>query len=558
MCRSFCFTCSSIVIYLLCKSMKKLLVLLTICSSLSFSSCGTKAHTHKWGVPTYTWASDYSTCSAKRVCQLNKEHVESETSESTYKVVVDPTEEAEGLGRYTVNFVNPAFTSQIVDVNIDKLPPSKDEYEVIENISKRMPAEFEPVSMIKMCYPNNMPLSAYKTIAEDNKVLILTNRSNKGSSRISEARTAFINAGVKMDNVTFIDMDIDYDYTYWVRDFSPFYVFNDLDLSIVDFTYNRDRPEQNSVPSKLATYFDMSYSKMNLVHTGGNLMQDGRFTAFSDDLVVQENSYSESKVKSQMKEYCGTDNYVITIDPQGDYIAHIDCWGKIVAPDKIIVAKFPATSPRYDYYESVATILGNLNCIYGYKYRIYRIEEPGGNTVAPYTNSLIANGHVYMPLGTNSTYNQKALKVYEEALPGYEVHGIEGYSQNEDCAFLNTDALHCRTHEVPDDDMLFIDTREVVSGTVSLASEYLVKTNIVSYANEDISEVSIYYSINGGAYQKQAMSKYQETNNYTYTFSNLNKGDEVKYYIEASDTSNNKNVDPTCGKLDPHTFTISS
>ena len=54
------------------------------------------------------------------------------------------------------------------------------------------------------------------------------------------------------------------------------------------------------------------------------------------------------------------------------------------------------------------------------------------------------------------------------------------------------------------------------------------------------------------------MIKYKETSNYLYTFSNLSSGDSVKYYIEAIDEANNKNVDPTCGKLDPHTFTISS
>ena len=444
-----------------------------------------------------------------------------------------------------------------IDPYIPPEPP--EEYELIENISKRMPAEFEPVSMVKMCYPNNMPLSAYKTISEDNKILLLVNPSNTGSSRINSARTALSNAGANIDNITFLDMEIDYDYTYWVRDFSPFYVFNNYDLSVVDFTYNRDRREQNNVPSQLATYFSMSYSKMSLTHTGGNLMQDGRFTAFSDDLVIQENNDNETKVRTQMQTYCGTDNYVITIDPQGDYIAHIDCWGKIVAPDKIIVAKLPSTNSRYRYYEQVAEELANTKCIYGYNYRIYRIEEPGGDTVAPYTNSLIANGHVYMPLGENNTYNQKALKVYEEALPGYAIHGVEGFSSSDEHnrEFLNTDALHCRTHEVPDKDMLFIDTREVVSGTVSLSEEYLVKTNVISYAKSDISSVYLYYSINDNEYTKVDMSQYEDTTNYTYTFTNLNSGDSVKYYIEASDSTNHKNVDPTCGKLDPHQFTIS-
>ena len=441
-----------------------------------------------------------------------------------------------------------------------KVNPDEGGYKVIETFSKRMPAEFEPVAMVKMCYPNNMPLSAYKTIAEHNKILLLVNPSYNGSSRISSATSALSGAGVNLDNVTFLDMPIDDDYGYWVRDFSPFYVFNKLDLSIVDFTYNRpQRTEQNSVPSKLATYFNMDYSKMSITHTGGNLMQDGRGTAFSDDLVIQENNNNESKVRNQMKQYTGTDNYVITIDPQGDYIAHIDCWGKIVAPDKIIVARLPQSNSRYRYYEQVAQQLANTKCIYGYNYRVYRIDEPGGSTVAPYTNSLIANNYVYMPLGENETYNQNALQVYRDALPGYEVVGIRGFDSNHDCAFLNTDALHCRTHEIPDKNMLFIDNREVLNGTISQSEEYLVKTNIVSYAKSVVNEenVKIYYSINNGDYQVANMSKYENTTNFTYTFENLSSGDDVKYYIEASDELNNRSVDPTCDQLDPHHFTIS-
>ena len=434
-----------------------------------------------------------------------------------------------------------------------------DNYKVIETFEKRMPGEFESCAMVKMCYPNNMPLSAYKEIAKDNKVLLLVNPNSSGGSRISSARSALQNAGVNLDNVTFLDIPIDDDYTYWVRDFSPFYVFDKFDLSIVDFTYNRpQRTEQNSVPKKLATYFDIPYSKMSLTHTGGNLMQDGRGTAFSDDLVVSENTNNKTKVLDQMKSYTGTDNYVITIDPQGDYIAHIDCWAKIVAPDKIIVAKLPKSNSRYQYYEKVATELGNTKCAYGYNYKIYRVEEPGGDTVAPYTNSLIANKHVYMPLGENASYNQNAINVYKEALPGYEVVGIEGFNSSHQNAFLNTDALHCRTHEVPDKDMLFIDSREVLNGTVKYKTDYLVKTNIVSYSQSEVKEenVNIYYSVNGAAYQKESMSRYKETTNFTFEFTGLNSGDDIKYYIEAKDEKSKIAVDPTCGQLDPHHFIV--
>ena len=430
-------------------------------------------------------------------------------------------------------------------------------YQVIETFNKRMPGEFEPAQMIKMCYPNNMPLNVYKTIAEDNKVLLLVN-PNGSKSRIEEAKADLNRVKANLDNITFIDMQIDDDYGYWVRDFSPFYVFKDKQLSITDFTYNRPRYQQNAVPSKLATYFNIPYSKMDLTHTGGNLMQDGRGTAFSDDLVITENNNDENKVRNQMKEYTGTDNYVITIDPQGDYIAHIDCWGKIVAPDKIIVAKLPKTNKRAKYYDQVAEELGNTKCAYGYNYRIYRVEEPGGSTLAPYTNSLIANNHVYVPLGSNSSYNDKALAVYREALPGYEVIGLKGFSSNDAYGrqFLNTDALHCRTHEVPNQNMVFIDSREVYTGEVEKKESYVIKTNVVAYSNEDLDNVTIHYSINDAPYVSEPMSQYLETSNYTFAFNGLNNGDDVKYYIDAKDAASNYNIDPTCGELDPHHFVV--
>ena len=444
------------------------------------------------------------------------------------------------------------------------------DYQVIDNLSVRMPAEYEECSMIMMCYPNMMTIDAYKTIAEDNKILLLVNygldEDDNLVSRIDEAKQIFVEAGVNMENVTFLDMDIDWDYTYWARDFSPFYVFNDYELSIVDFTYNRpQRVGQNVVPEQLAEYFDIPYYMMDIVHTGGNLMQDGRGTAFSDDLVITENDRDWDKVLGAMEEYTGTENYVITIDPQGDYIAHIDCWAKIVAPDKIIVASLPKTDERYLYYETVAFILGNTQCAYGYNYRIYRVEEPGGDIVAPYTNSLIANNRVYMPLGEDEEYNKKALAVYQEALPGYEIIGIkcpdfvyDEYYDEWYNGFLNTDALHCRTHEIPCKDMLFIDSRNVYHGIVPKLEAYVVKTNIVSYSQSEVNEedVVIYYSINNGDYQKCNMSRYKDTTNFTYVFTNLKSGDDVRYYIEAKDSSGHNAMDPYCGVNDPHHFMV--
>ena len=72
-----------------------------------------------------------------------------------------------------------------------------------------------------------------KAIAKDNKVLLLVNPDSRNRSRITQARSDLSNAGVNINNVTFLDMNIDEDYGYWVRDFSPFYVFKEKQLHII-------------------------------------------------------------------------------------------------------------------------------------------------------------------------------------------------------------------------------------------------------------------------------------------------------------------------------------
>lgn len=430
--------------------------------------------------------------------------------------------------------------------------------EIITTPRVRMPGEFEPVQAVTVTYPNNLPLSVFKEIAEDDKLIVLVNPNSYGASRITKAKQELTNYGVNLDNVSFLDANIDDDYYAWIRDFSPFYVFNNDKMSAVNFNYNRpQRREQNKIPSLLADYFDIDYYSMNLTHTGGNMMQDGYGAAMSDDLVINENNNDEEKVRQLMSEYTGNDKYHITIDPQGDYIAHIDCWGKIVAPDKIIIARVPKNHSRYRYYEQVADYFANELCCYGYPYRIYRIDELGDdNHVMPYTNSLIINKKVLLPVGNDDTYNQKAIEVYQEALPGYEIVPFKDTNDSQDC-WYNTDALHCRTHEVPDFNMLFINHKPLF-GQIDDSEDMRIIADFKCYSGAplDINNSKIYISVNDSTYQEYSLNQYETSNNYYYDLTNLKEGDKVSYYIKGYDELGNYNIEPSCGELDPHHFEV--
>ena len=410
----------------------------------------------------------------------------------------------------------------------------------------RFPAEFEPMQAVTIRYPLGIPTSLVQQLSERTKVYVIVSSSQQNS-----ARSTFQNAGCNMDNISFYNMSTD---SYWVRDYGPWYIFNDLEPAIVDNVYNRPRANDNMVPIYMGQQLGLTVYGMNLTHTGGNMMEDGRGVGVSDELVINENS-SEADVRNKMRNYLGIDPYHITIDPQGDYIAHVDCWGKLLAPDKILIAQLPTSNSQYDEYEQVAEYFANTNCCWGYPYKVYRVYEPGGNTLAPYTNSLIVNKTVFVPLGSNTTYNNNALAVYQDALPGYEIIGVTGASST---PWENTDALHCRTRGVMDFNMLFVDHRDVLHGEKEWQDSYPVVSKFIAYSGQELKQDSllVYYRIDGGEYQVAHMTSTGNPDEYVGYITGYNGGSEIDYYVFGADNSGHRYSQPVFGATEPHHFTV--
>ena len=410
----------------------------------------------------------------------------------------------------------------------------------------RFVGEFEPMQGVMIRYPLGIPTSLVVQLANNCHVYCITQQQ-------SSAQNAFQSAGVNMDNVSFVIAPTD---SYWVRDYGPWYIFEDRNPAIVDNIYNRPRPNDDNISGVFANFWNIPMYGMNLEHTGGNMMEDGRGHGVSDELVFQENNYNETNVRNKMRDYLGIDPYHVTIDPQGDYIAHVDCWGKYLAPDKILIARVPQSNSHYADYEAVAQYFETTNCCWGYPYHVYRVEEPGGSTLAPYTNSLILNKSVYVPLGTNSTYNQQALAVYQEAMPGYEIVGVTNNDWS--IGWENTDALHCRTRGVMDFNMLFVDHRDVYHGEEEWQAEYPVVSKFIAYSGMDLKQDSllVYYSINGGEYQVAHMTATGNPDEYVGNITGFQGGDEIDYYVFGADESGHRYTQPVFAELDPHHFTV--
>ena len=299
-------------------------------------------------------------------------------------------------------------------------------------------AEFERMQGVLIRYPFGISTSLIREMAEDVVIYCLVSSGSQSS-----AYNSMNNAGVDMNNVEFILGSTD---SYWTRDYGPWWVVDgNGDVSIVDHTYNRPRPNDNQAPSKVSNYLNTPYFASDFITAGGNYMTDGYGIGASSSLIFEENNMSQNQIFSLMEEYYGIHTYHAVEDPNNTYIDHIDCWGKYLSHSKVLIREVPTWHSQYDEIEEVAEYFSNTLTIYGEPWELYRVYTSSNQ---PYTNSLILNEKVFVPI-VNNSYDDDAIAVYEQALPGYEVIGFTG-------SWESTDALHCRTKGIPDLEMLQI------------------------------------------------------------------------------------------------------
>ncbi|MDD3860425.1 MAG: agmatine deiminase family protein, partial [Bacteroidales bacterium] len=389
-----------------------------------------------------------------------------------------------------------------------------------------------------------IPLTLISELSEDVLVYIVCDSGDESSI------TSSLNgASVNMDNIIYVNAPLD---SYWARDYSPWFIEYGAnnEVGIVNFPYNRPRPNDNDLPLALGSYFDLEVFGMNLEHTGGNYMTDGMGISASCDLVYEENpGLSESEVDNLVEDYLGITEYHLVQDPLDDYIEHIDCWGKFLDVDKMLVASVPSSDYRYADFEAMADYWANQTSSYGNKFQVYRTAwVVDGNA---YTNSLIMNNKVFVAFNTGgaAAYNDAAAAAYEEAMPGYEIIGI---SYN---GWESTDALHCRTHEVPDFETLRI-LHYPYFDTVDYQTQYVFEADVYSFNNSNnINSVKLFYKINGGNFVEAEMTN-AGGDLYNVSIDIFETGDVVSYYIQATDDRPKTETHPFIGSADPHVFVI--
>ncbi|MFQ6104338.1 MAG: agmatine deiminase family protein [Candidatus Glassbacteria bacterium] len=401
----------------------------------------------------------------------------------------------------------------------------------------RQPAEFEPMQGVLIRYPFGISYDIIAEMSEDVEVVTIV----ANISQQYYVHQQYIDHGVNIDNCSYLIAPTD---SYWTRDYGPWFVVTGNDeQGIVDVIYNRPRPNDDEIPVEYGSANDIPVYGMDLITAGGNYMTDGQGIAISTDLVWTENpDKTPDDIELLVQDYLGIHTYHVVPDVLGEYIQHIDCWGKYLSPNTIMIIEVPPNHSQYDEIEDAVDYFESQTSCYGTSYNVVRVYAPSGQ---PYINSLILNDKVLVPI-TGSVWDDDAIASYEEAMPGYEVLGFEG-------SWYSTDALHCRVMGITDRYMLYINHTPLEDGPPS-DEGFLIEAQVIPYSGEElINNTPALYWTTDGTWESVEMD-YTGGYEYEAYIPSYSSGTVIHYFIHAEDASGRSENHPYIGEPGAHSF----
>ena len=441
-------------------------------------------------------------------------------------------------GIATVNFTNPptgeiTYTVTVTAFNRVTYIGTLSQINTSTPEQPRFVAEWEPAKGSIIRYPLGLPYSLLIDLSNNGLLYVVVS-----SSLQATCNSALSTNGINMANVRYIVTNND---SYWIRDYGPWTIMEgNNNMQMVDFIYNRPRPNDDAVPSAIANYLGVNLYQMNITHTGGNIMTDGQGKAMSTNLVLTENSsLSQSAITDMFNTYMGITDYQLYPDPNNTYINHIDCWAKLLDVDKVLIRSVPTNHSQYNAIEAVVTQWQSKLSSYGTPYKIYRVNTSNDE---PYTNSFIFNKHIYVPL-MGTANDAAALLAYQNAMPGYT---ITGYSYSN---FESTDAIHCRVNTIFDNQMISVKHFPPVPSSVLQTLTFNVNIAHTNALNQSGTYIS-WKTGKNGIWQNSNLSL-QSNGNWLINLTAPVIGDTLFYWISATDVTNRNVTLPLCASQDP-------
>lgn len=446
-------------------------------------------------------------------------------------------------------FDNP-YQQRSIQNNVLTTPPSEE---------VRTMAEWEEIQALTITWSTGYSMEEEAILSqivanavEQTQVIIICENEN-------EVLNYLQSENIPTDNVSCIESMFN---NIWIRDYGQNSVYkNDVDeLILVDWIYNRNRPYDDLVPDQIANFLNIdlyatSESPWDLMSTGGNFMSDGMGLGFSSELIIDENSggyaweglegnvffpdHSEEEINTILNEFMGIEEYILMETLPYDGIHHIDMHMKLLDEETLLVAEYPqgvADGPQIE--ANLQYVIDNYTSSFGTPFKVIRIPSPPSSSgnypddngyYRTYTNSVFINNTVLVPF-YRTEYDTIAQRIYEQALPGYNIVGIDVDNQGQNLISYSG-AIHCITHSVGVDQPLLIQHQSLVD-TYPL-DEYVFNANIQHKTGIETATLFWTNDLTNG-YQAIAMSNTEGNNWQGILNESIELPATIYYYIQAT------------------------
>ena len=347
----------------------------------------------------------------------------------------------------------------------------------------RTAAEWEEIEVLTITWRSFPCILKQITAAavEECRVVIFSEDVEETESYLTSSSCG---GSVSLDNVEVVNAESN---SIWIRDYGANTVYTEFHDGrvLVDWLYNRPRPDDDAIPDALSAHMGIPLHSTiqapnDLMSTGGNWMSDGFGTAFSSDLIFEENSggpainwgqqwgtypdQDETGIDNVVQAFHGVDTYIKMDVLPYDGIHHIDMHMKLLDESTLLVSEYPAgvaDGPQIE--ANLQYVLSNFTTRWGTPFNVIRIPSPPqlgggypnqGGDYLTYSNATFVNNTILLPT-YYTEYDTTALRIWEEAMPGYNVVGIDCDSQGQNL-IAQSGAIHCITHSVAVEDPLVI------------------------------------------------------------------------------------------------------
>lgn len=413
------------------------------------------------------------------------------------------------------------------------------------------PGEFEHLKGVFITWIYGQYNSVFREIVRESgevsKVYIIV-----GSSTEQQNITDYLNGnGIPLDSVTFYIWPRN---SIWIRDYGPWFMRKQDNIEgIVDFQYNRPRPSDDTIPWRIGQQWGISVYGSPLEHAGGNFMTDGLGTGFASTLIHEENAgYTHAEIDSLMLEYSGLEQFIVLQKINIEYTGHIDLWVKSLNDTLVMVGEYAAGHPNHDLLNDNADSISRCTNREGKPYRIVRIPMPWSMSNAPpsYLNSLFVNNKVLVPLW-NEVEDDTAIFIYEQALPGYDIVGI-------DCSSMSGSggAIHCITMQAPSPYFIHVQHYPLID-TEDTLNPYRVRARLTTSNSLLAESTLVFYKINSGSYNTTPLATVADTPGvYAGYIPAQSGGDTVHYYLLVKNNDGIRKTSPINVPTHVYTFLV--